>query len=144
MEIGDYVQYTPDNSNSTYTLKATYSGYTSDQIIDNSYDPQSWRIIKLDYDNHITELLGVPNNNQKTIWLYGLSGYNNGVYLLNNICKSRYENASLGTTARSLNIEDIENGMNATGIAARNNYMAGTIWNYKNVYWRLCKISRNI
>ena len=45
----------------------------------------------------------------------------------NDICKSRYGNASLGATARSLNIEDIESRMNATGIAARNAYKSGTV-----------------
>ena len=64
--------------------------------------------------------MGVPNSSQSTVYFYESTGYNNGVYLLNDICKSRYGNASLGAIARSLNIEDIELRMNATGIAARN------------------------
>ena len=47
-------------------------------------------------------------------------------YLLNDICKSRYGNASLGATARSLNIEDIESRMNSKGIEARNAFKLGT------------------
>ena len=120
LKIGDYVKYEPDNNNSTYNLKATYSGYTSDQTIDNSYDPQLWRIMELDTNGNITKLFGVPIRNQTGVVLKGSIGYNNGVYLLNYICKSRYGNVSLGATARNLNIEDIEARMNATGIAARN------------------------
>ena len=127
LKIGDYVKYVPDNITSTYNLKATYSGYTSDQTIDNSYDPQLWRIMELDTNGNITKLFGVPISNQTGVVLKGSIGYNNGVYLLNDICKSRYGNASLGATARSLNIEDIESRMNSKGIAARNAYKAGTV-----------------
>ena len=120
LKIGDYVKYVPDNITSTYNLKATYSGYTSDQTIDNSYDPQLWRIMELDTNGNITKLFGVPISNQTGVVLKGSIGYNNGVYLLNDICKSRYGNASLGATARNLNIEDIESRMNSKGIATRN------------------------
>ena len=73
-------------------------------------------------NGNITKLFGVGS---KYVYFDGSTGYNNGVYLLNDICKSRYGNASLGATARSLNIEDIESRMNATGIAARNAYKDG-------------------
>ena len=66
------------------------------------------------------ELIGRP------LGLLGPTGYNNGVYLLNDICKSRYGNASLGATARNMTIEDIESRMNAAGIAARNAYKTQT------------------
>ena len=122
MEVGDYVQYTPDNINSTYNLKAIYSGYDTDKIIDASYDPTEWRIMEIDENGNITKLFGVPNSNQSNVGFGNSIGYNNGVYLLNDICKSRYGNASLGATARNLNIEDIESRMNATGIAAKNAY----------------------
>ena len=79
--------------------------------------------MEVDENGNITKLLGIGEN---SVTLFGSTGYNNGVYLLNDICKSRYGNASLGATARSLNIEDIESRMNATGIAARNAYKKGT------------------
>jgi len=44
----------------------------------------------------------------------------------NDICKSRYGNASLGAIARNMTIEDIESRMNAAGIAARNAYKTQT------------------
>ena len=122
LKIGDYVKYEPDNNNSTYNLKAIYSGYDTDKIIDASYDPTEWRIMEIDENGNITKLFGVPNSNQSEVGFGNSIGYNNGVYLLNDICKSRYGNASLGATARNLNIEDIESRMNATGIAAKNAY----------------------
>jgi len=82
--------------------------------------------MEVDENGNVTKLFGVPSSSQSTVYFKGSTGYNNGVYLLNDICKSRYGNASLGATARSLTIEDIESRMNATGIAARNGYKAGT------------------
>ena len=76
--------------------------------------------MELDTNGNITKLFGVPISNQTGVVLKGSIGYNNGVYLLNDICKSRYGNASLGATARNLNIEDIESRMNSKGIATRN------------------------
>ena len=83
--------------------------------------------MEVDENGNITKLFGVPSNGQSSVYFHGSTGYNNGVYLLNDICKSRYGNASLGATARSLNIEDIESRMNSKGIAARNAYKAGTV-----------------
>ena len=93
------------------------------QTIDGTYDPTTWKIMEVDESGNITKLLGIG---AKRVLFCSSKGYNNGVYLLNDICKSRYGNASLGATARSLNIEDIESRMNATGIAARNAYKYGT------------------
>ena len=115
--IGKVVSYTPDTPSTGYDLTEAKSGYIRDQTIDNQYDPTTWKIMEVDENGNITKLLGVGS---KDVYFYGSTGYNNGVYLLNDICKSRYGNSSLGATARSLNIEDIESRMNATGIAARN------------------------
>ena len=121
--VGDYVSYKPDTPSAGYNLKSAQSGYNTDQVIDTSYDPKVWKIMEVDENGNITKLLGIG---AKTVLFVGSTGYNNGVYLLNDICKSRYGNTSLGATARSLTIEDIESRMNSTGIAARNGYKAGT------------------
>ena len=115
-QVGDIVDYKPDTPSTGYDLTAAKSGYSS-QTIDGTYDPKTWKIMELDGNGNITKLLGIG---AEDVYFYGSTGYNNGVYLLNDICKSRYGNASLGATARSLTIEDIESRMNATGIAARN------------------------
>ena len=119
-QVGEIVSYTPDTPSTGYDLSTAKSGYSSAQTIDSKYDPKVWKIMEVDENGNITKLFGVPNSSQSSVYFQGSTGYNNGVYLLNDICKSRYGNASLGATARSLNIEDIESRMNATGIAARN------------------------
>ena len=125
--IGKIVSYTPNTPSTGYDLSTAKSGYSSAQTIDGTYDPTTWKIMEVDENGNITKLFGVPSSSQSTVYFRGSTGYNNGVYLLNDICKSRYGNASLGATARSLNIEDIESRMNSKGIEARNAYKAGTV-----------------
>jgi len=121
--IGKIVSYTPDTPSTGYDLSTAKSGLRDAQTIDGTYDPTTWKIMEVDESGNITKLLGIGS---KGVYFNKPNGYNNGVYLLNDICKSRYGNASLGATARNLNIEDIESRMNATGIAARNGYKSGT------------------
>ena len=120
-KVGEIVDYKPNTPSTGYDLSKAKSGYDA-QTIDGTYDPTTWKIMEVDESGNITKLLGIGS---KSVYFQGSKGYNNGVYLLNDICKSRYGNASLGATARSLNIEDIESRMNATGIAARNAYKSG-------------------
>ena len=128
-KVGEIVDYKPDTPSTGYDLSTAKSGsmWYGNQTIDSTYDTTTWKIMEVDENGNITKLFGVPSSSQSRVRFQGSKGYNNGVYLLNDICKSRYGNASLGATARSLNIEDIESRMNATGIAARNAYKAGTV-----------------
>ena len=123
-QVGDIVRYIPDTPSTSYDLSTAKSGWSSAQTIDGTYDPTTWKIMEIDENGNITKILGIG---AKVIYFYGATGYNNGVYLLNDICKSRYGNASLGATARSLNIEDIESRINGAGIAARNAYRPGEV-----------------
>ena len=127
ISIGDYVKYEPDIPTAGYELSSSKSGYSNAQTIDKTYDPTSWRIMELDNDGNITKIFGVPSSSQNSVYFSGTIGYNNGVYLLNDICKKRYGNANLGATARHLNIEDLESEMNESGKFAKNSYKAGTI-----------------
>ena len=122
-KVGEIVKYTPNTPSTGYDLSKAKSGHRSAQTIDGTYDPTTWKIMEVDESGNITKLLGIG---AKDVSFDGSKGYNNGVYLLNDICKSRYGNASLGATARSLNIEDIESRMNSKGIEARNTYKSGT------------------
>ena len=125
-QVGEIVDYKPDIPSTGYDLSTAKSGYDDAQTIDGTYDPKVWKIMEVDENGNITKLFGVPSSSQSRVSFQGSTGYNNGVYLLNDICKSRYGNASLGATARSLTIEDIESRMNSKGIAARNAYKSGT------------------
>ena len=119
-KVGEIVNYTPDIPSTGYDLSTAKSGWLDAQTIDGTYDPTTWKIMEVDESGNITKLFGVPSDSQSVVGFRRSTGYNNGVYLLNDICKSRYGNASLGATARNLNIEDIESRMNSTGIVARN------------------------
>ena len=144
IKVGDYVNYTYDQKTEGYSLLSTQSGYTSNQTI-NQKSGMKWRVLNI-YANGTVDLIGDVDSTDQTIGIGGALGYNNGVYLLNDICKELYSNSTLGITARSINIEDIENQMNETGCAARDAYIynevqygktktyTGSNVNYPNLY----------
>ena len=111
LEIGDYVAYTPDNA-SAYNLSSTYSGYESDQTI--NQENLNWRLLSKNDDETVNLVSETPTT--QTIGLGGSIGYNNGVYFLNDIAAKLYSNSRLGVTARSLKIEDVEAGMTQEGL----------------------------
>ncbi len=121
IKVGDYVNYTYDQKTEGYSLLSAQSGYTSDQTI-NQKSGMKWRVLNI-HANGTVDLIGDVDSTDQTIYFQGALGYNNGVYLLNDICKELYSNSTLGITARSINIEDIESQMNETGIAARKAYV---------------------
>ncbi len=65
----------------------------------------NWRIFKI-AGNEMTLISENPTT--YTLRLYGEEGYNNAVKLLNDLCKMCYSSTSLGTEARSINMEDID------------------------------------
>ena len=143
IQVGDYVNYTYDENTEGYNLKAEESGYTSPQTV-NQKSEMKWRILNIHPDGRV-DLIGDVSSSDQTIYFRGALGYNNGVYLLNDICKELYSNSSLGIYARSVDLEDIESQMNETGIAARDAYTnvvqygntktyTGSNANYPNLY----------
>ncbi len=144
IKVGDYVNYTYDQKTTGYSLLATQSGYTSNQTVTQKSGIK-WRILNI-HANGTVDLIADIASTDQTIYFQGALGYNNGVYLLNDICKELYSSSALGITARSINIEDIENQMNETGIAARDGYVyettqygntktnTGTYTQYPNLY----------
>lgn len=124
IQVGDYVNYTYDTKEEGYTLLAKESGYTSDQTV-NQKSGMKWRILNIHPDGTV-DLIGDISSLDQTIYFKGALGYNNGVYLLNDISKELYSNSSLGVEARSIDLEDIESQMNEEGISARDAYNSGT------------------
>ena len=123
--IGDYVNYTYDEGTEespiTYSLASTQSGY-SDQTVTQSTTTLKWRILNIDEASGKIDLISdAPTSN--TVYFQGALGYNNGVYLLNDMCAALYSNSSKGITARSINLEDMEKHLTEAGIAARNAYV---------------------
>ncbi len=124
LNVGDYVAYTPDTaSNYTGLGTSTTEGENPSGCASNSTDgiPQdttlTWRILSINDDGSV-DIVSNKATNERVCFNNSL-GFNNGVYLLNDLCASLYSNSELGVTARSMSLMDIENKMNATGIAAR-------------------------
>ena len=114
MNIGKYVDYTPVSGTFSDHVGTTYSGSSSNSQM-STITTLKWRILFVE-DNKLTLISDTTANTG-----FGLNfanGYNNGVLLLNNACKSMYSNNSLGATGRSLNIDDIE----AVSIYDKNDY----------------------
>ena len=122
IQIGDYVNYTYDidSASSSYTLESKYSGYSSNQTIAQTTGLK-WRILNIDEANGTVDLIS-ENSTGTSVYFSDILGYNNGPYLMNEICKAQYSNKSLGVNARSINLLDMEKHLTAAGIAARNAY----------------------
>ncbi len=128
IKVGDYVAYTPQSTITSYTFESKYSGYTSDQTI--NQDTLRWRVLNVREDT-IDLISEGPTSTQ--VYFQGALGYNNGVYLLNDFCNTLYGNSAKGATARSLKIEDIEEKMDLS-IWDYHNYMSGTNTKYGDTY----------
>ena len=102
LKVGAYITYSPDVVDA-YTVKAEYTGQEKVSTISQNKN-MHWRIFKVE-DDYIEIIATVPT--EEGLTLSGAMGYNNGVYLLNDICKTLYSNNSLNAVGRSITIEDI-------------------------------------
>ena len=120
IKIGDSVNYTYDTANSSYTLESKYSGNSSNQTIAQTTG-LTWKVLNVDKENDTVDIIST-NPTSSTVYFYNILGYNNGPYLMNEICKAQYSNKTLGVEARSINLLDMEKHLTPTGITARNAY----------------------
>ena len=121
IDVGDYVNYAPKTASTTYSktnLGETYTGSTSNSS-DLTQETLKWRVLKK-YDDGRLDLIADPTN--ATVYFSGATGYNNGVYIMHDICEKLYSNTDHSITARSVSLEDFENNMTDAGITARNSY----------------------
>ena len=135
IKIGDSVNYTYDSAGS-YSLSSTYSGrgysgagssspsstggYSSNQTIAQTTG-LTWKVLNVDKENDTVDIIST-NPTSSTVIFANILGYNNGPYLMNEICKAQYSNKTLGVEARSINLLDMEKHLTADGITARNAY----------------------
>ena len=117
VKVGDYVDYTPNVTSTSYSLLGAQSGYSSDQTI--AQESLKWRVLRKNADGSI-DLIADPTS--KNVYFKGALGYNNGVYLLNDICEKLYSNTGKNVTARSVNLDDMEKWLTDAGKNARANY----------------------
>ena len=91
-----------------YTPKDEYTGRESSDTEQGAFDTESlvWRIWGID-ENNIYLISKDPTTTKLT--LKGAQGYNNGVYILNETCKTCYTDSDYtGVSVRNMNIRDIE------------------------------------
>ena len=119
IQIGDSVNYTYDSAGS-YSLLSTYSGYSSNQTIAQTTG-LTWKVLNVDKENDTVDIIST-NPTSSTVTFANILGYNNGPYLMNEICKAQYSNKTLGVNARSINLLDMEKHLKPDGITARNAY----------------------
>ena len=124
IKIGDSVNYTYDTANSSYTLESKYSGNSSNQTIAQTTG-LTWKVLNVDKENDTVDIIST-NPTSSTVTFANILGYNNGPYLMNEICKAQYSNKSLGVNARSINLLDMEKHLTSPGITARNAYQYGS------------------
>lgn len=135
LKVGDYVDYHPDDVETAYDkFGETYSGYANGNIGQIGQDDSlGWRILNINEDEDTIELIS-DKPTSTFVCFKGARGYNNGVALLNDYCKTMYSNKSKEAVARSLNIEDIQDKMRvneATGKKEYESYSSRTGTVYK-------------
>ena len=131
IKIGDSVNYTYDPAGS-YSLSSTYSGYSSNQTIAQTTG-LTWKVLNVDKENDTVDIIST-NPTSSTVNFYNILGYNNGPYLMNEICKAQYSNKTLGVNARSINLLDMEKHLTADGIKARNAYTSNVKYGTTKTY----------
>ena len=132
-KIGDYVNYTYDKAENYVLTSATCgsSRNPTDGIPQTS--GLKWRILNIDEANGTVDLIS-ENPTGTSVYFSNILGYNNGPYLMNEICKAQYSNKSLGVNARSINLLDMEKHLTAAGIAARNAYSSNVKYGTTKTY----------
>ena len=123
IEIGSYVNYSPDTINNEKYKKlisnlATYSGNTNKDYNTAEKIKQEknvkWRVLDVK-DGQVRLISAEPTNGEKMndgyIQLENYDGYNNGVKLIDDTCSTLYNNAKIASKVQNLKIEDIQEKM---------------------------------
>ena len=119
IKVGDYINYMPDKNMEGYNANKlnqdlTGSGNNTDTIIQ---DKLNWQVLRIYKDGSI-DIVGSPTS--QTIYFNGANGYNNGVTIMNDICKTLYSKGNI--KARSIKYEDIDEWLTDDGKKIKNNY----------------------
>ena len=120
IKIGDYVNYTPtvQAPYSKDKLGEAYTGSTNNSL-DINQESLNWKVLDINEDGSI-DLIAEPTS--QTINFSGATGYNNGVYIMHDICKSLYSNITHSIEARSISLEDFEENLTENGRIERDEY----------------------
>ena len=127
IKVGDYVDYSPDSAEPYTSLSKSNTGSSKNSTSINQED-LNWKVLRI-YDDGTIDLIG--NQTAEIIYFESGLGYNNGVYFLNDICKSLYSKPSSSINARSINLKDLEYWLTDEGIIKRGSYSSAPITNNK-------------
>lgn len=130
LAVGDYVAYTPDEGNS-YQISGNVTGDVESSTTA-STEELEWRVLNINDDGTI-DLIATEAISTE-IKFSGPVGYNNAVFLLNDLCESLYSNNEIGAIGRSLNLEDIEKNMTEDALALRDEYGDDTAYGETKTY----------
>ena len=131
IEVGDYVNYTYDLADN-YILSPEITGSDSNSSTGISQTKNlKWRI----FDIHLDGTVDLISENRTTDMLhfFGVLGYNNGVFIMNDICAKQYSNKNLGIISRNINMQDIDNQLNEEGYIYKENNI-GSVKTYSEGY----------
>ena len=134
INVGDYVNYTPDVNTETYNISDEMSGYSSWNGQNLKQYNSSWRVLKKYNDGRI-KLISSSKVSDKVLYLKGVRGYNNGVTILNEIAEKFGSRGDI--KARSINFEDIEECLTDEGKEQRDNYssyLGGPLYGHTQTY----------
>lgn len=98
VKVGDYVNYVPDEVSDAYQIRNV--GNDSEFF----QEKLNWRVFDIK-DGKV--LLISEDTTSSAITLSGVDAYNNGVYVLNDLCKNLYSKSGVAV-ARSINENDID------------------------------------
>ena len=94
--------YTPTSKNEGCTVENDVTGYENSQTF--KTDEMEWKV--WDFDGNTLRIIGDPTSEK--LYLKGATGYNNGVYAMDYICKELYSNEGAGAIATNLKKTDIQ------------------------------------
>ena len=112
LKIGDYINYNTFLTAKNYTSPENANGSGDQELSANT--SVGWRVIYMDN----SKIWITPASPVSTVKLMGARGYINGPAELHKICRELYSSSSLGTTASSMTIEDLETALGATSDGA--------------------------
>ena len=104
LRVGDYVNYIPRGAQSYY-IPESYLGVAQTLYKENL----EWRVLDIKDDGYVELISTTANTN---INMKVARGYNNMVYVLNDVAKELYSNNSIGAIARSIKVEDVIDKIN--------------------------------
>ena len=96
IQPGDYVAYTPTGLES-YVVNGNYSGTGMNQTV--TKEELNWRVLDKTQEGKLRLISATPT--ETTVKLQGANGYNNAVYILDELCNTLYKGENATAISRA-------------------------------------------